>query len=117
MKFGYILKNKNTGVVHKKIYTLNQIQEGGLSNLFDVENYAIIAINQFTGLADKNGKEIYEGDILKDKYSDLYIVFFKNGSFVYKSITEKLDLFYNLSNSNNQWEVIGNIYENSDLLK
>lgn len=82
-------------------------------DLFEVKSDTI---GQFTGLNDKNGKEIYECDILKDKYSDLYIVHFKNGAFVYKSITEKLDLFYNLSNSNIECEIVGNIYENSDLL-
>ena len=127
MKFRYILKNKHTGVIHKKVYTLNQIQEGGLSNLFDVENYAIIAINQFTGLADKNGKEIYEGDILKGKFdSAIYRVDFEKGKFVLNHILKYMPdnwgdlsrLFDNdMVELYNDIVVIGNIHENSDLLK
>ncbi len=55
---------------------------------------------QFTGLLDKNGKEIYEGDLL-DTYGE---VKFENGEFVAKGV--------GLRTINKTREVTGNIYEN-----
>jgi len=75
---------------------------------------------QFTGLKDKDGKEIYEGDIVQNigmpEYQRVGIVEFEGGKFIVipiKFIKDKKykgDLYY--------WdEVIGNIYENPELLE
>jgi len=76
---------------------------------------------QFTGLCDRNGREIYEGDILKDGEDDLFKVSwdYHNCGFYLES-TE--DVEYNVETRyilNNQTtvEVIGNIYENPELVE
>jgi len=71
-------------------------------------------IMQFTGLTDKNGKEVYEGDILSfEGYPDS-VINFDNGSFGYEGIYG----FNTLSETNlSIAEVIGNIYETPNLLQ
>lgn len=77
-------------------------------------------LQQYTGLTDKNGKEIFEGDIVKAIYYDLIDGKFHKikGEVAYD--TEQF-IGYRIGDTRmsatSNFEVIGNIYENKDLLK
>lgn len=82
---------------------------------------------QFTGLLDKNGVEIYEGDILPMRYGiDNGIVVWEEGDCSFDVVDGLGDDFtagehlLDLTGPNdlgyNPWEVLGNIYENPNLI-
>lgn len=104
------------------------------------EAYFMIAINdkdglnrppyileQYTDRIDKNGKEIYEGDIIQEELD--FSVDSIDGTFRYKVVWDEETLCWSLDHIGNEsihedlWEcnssveVIGNIHENPDLLK
>lgn len=72
-------------------------------------------IGQYTGLKNKNGVEIYEGDIINDVDYGIMICKYINGSFVWQNIEN--ELYIKLFNYIPNMEIIGNIYENKELLK
>ena len=82
-------------------------------NLLDIGVFSNVEIMQYTGLKDKNGKEIYEGDIIswKSDYEDAFKcakVFFEDGAFRLYNPYFELNEYENL-------EVVGNIYENPEI--
>ena len=107
---------------------------------FDANNNGIVLM-QYTGLKDKNGKEIYEGDVVKFadigeegyEYKEAYdfcniaSIVWKNGRFELENIHVYISYVLECMNREGHeefinalledCEVIGNIYENKDLLE
>jgi uncharacterized phage protein (TIGR01671 family) len=86
----------------------DHIEDNSISYFEDIE------LMQFTGILDKNGKEIYEGDIVLFSDWKPKVIAFKDKSFAGFTL-KNTDLFLTTYDSE-RMEVIGNIYENPDLL-
>lgn len=71
---------------------------------------------QFTGMHDKNGKEIYEGDILKSSPYSIGAVLFRNGVFLSEENRDGEPFCYPAFHFSIS-EIIGNIHENPELMK
>ena len=96
-------------------------EQCGISNRVDPAT-----VGQFTGLTDRNGKRIYEGDIVRTKYGRLcYIGWFSSIEYNGFDLTpivfdgdidcpppDKYDLYYS-----GNLEVVGNVYDNLDLME
>lgn len=130
-KAGHFWKDGNSG---EDGYDWNEdwlcITLDGKIAIFDTEPYGgeseeqdRFIIQQYTGLKDKNDKEIYEGDILLGRF-----ILDKVEDHIFLSLTEDEketqsivfvvdDIFYPYTNQiPEDLEVIGNIYENPELL-
>lgn len=107
----------------------------GEIHIHDYNTMDCVVLMQYTGLTDKNGKEIYEGDIVKT-HDQNNIIRYQHGSFMLIGLHEDRyernysRLYHYLIDSTipnmegsrfdgitTTLEVIGNIYENPDLLE
>jgi len=84
--------------------SLAEIEEA----LFTGSNFTV---TQFTGLLDKNGEKIYEGDILTGEDGGNITITFFDGAF---RMNDGANLFGAEGRFCKYWEVIGNIYENPE---
>lgn len=106
----------------------DQMTDWGLPNRHLKADVIPETIGQYTGLTDKNGKKIFEGDIVKKSWIYHYYVnhqrrskintfigqiVFDSGSYIMKEQEEFIG-----SSPNGEWlEIIGNIHDNPELLK
>ena len=93
--------------------------DGGVTTHEDYVGEKALVLMQYSNLKDKNGKEIYEGDIVTHHY------FNENGIMIWHTGQSRWALEY-LSDKTKQemfpidkdsFEIIGNLYENPELLK
>lgn len=127
-----MLKFRVWDKVNKKMIDALELTSEGYKMRFNLEERTSddIVWLQFTGLHDKNGKEIYEGDIINDWEGNdcvvtwifewgMYASLFSHEYSNYKShCIDSIDetMFWTFPIENKEASIIGNIYENPELL-
>ena len=105
--------------IHKDWITLGASANGGWFALHN--KYAVKAetVGQHTGLTDKNGKKIFEGDIVRYMNKETMVVVWNKDSASFAIAYSALNFNYlaTISSANIYLEVIGNIHDNPELLE
>ena len=112
-------KENNVMLSHQQ---LDEFDKDGVMHLMDIlkpNNKENVILMQFTGLTDKKGNPIFEGDILG--YGDNYACEVKYDSsecqyLAYEYGNEDGTRIHSMTAYTVKWTILGNIYENSDLL-
>ena len=105
-----------------KYFTLQEIYNIGSTYWENKWWDEIREFNEYTGLKDKNGKEIYEGDIIKNEHSWNKITQVIFGEFIADDTYYGCPCAFVTSDEDcnqlsSRIEIIGNIYENPELLE
>ena len=105
--------------VNGEMIPWNRLLNGhNLRNVFMRPEMCGLILMQFTGLKDKNGVEIFEGDVLFHPLQGRRKVFYPYSETVASYGLRNIDNGFGstLQDSHAVWEVIGNIYQNKELI-
>ena len=132
VKFEIVARNIHFNEIRRHVYTIQEIWDGRLIETWlRSDNCELLARREFTGFQDDNGIDIYEGDINQngngvwlEVYWNAEQAMFKQRVFNKRNVEDlgyewqenpedrtDVELFWNFKN------IIGNIYENPELLK
>ena len=111
---------KGTSLIAGPLMSLSYCRQGIYFEKDDEDGYYPIfpdTLGQYTGMKDKNGKEIYEGDILRDNGGEITSVVWSDnyGAWMVEEPKRVIgELWLSVADG---CEIIGNIYDNPELLE
>lgn len=114
--YGHLLIDDNRALIINGIIEAND-EYVSLEDWCDID---MKTIGQSTGLKDKNGVEVFEGDALKNNDYPNQIFICKHSRLQASFQAESLNGLLTLSlwkDEERDWQVLGNIYENSELVE
>lgn len=122
VKFKYVWQHEETGNIVVKLLDMFSIETVHPHN--GMHRYTLIDRLQWCGFTDKNGKEYFENDIVKNTYGKLGVVKFGEGSYNpdwygvdwFGWFLEGLDDEFSKHQAS-EMEILGNIYETPELLE
>lgn len=112
------LHSKHLDEDFQRVFINKPVEDGEVKNyrIDGKENFLL----QWTGLIDVNKKKSYEGDVVKNVHGKIGVIMKKDCDFIFKHGDGELD-YYPLVNfvidGNFLLEIIGNIFENENLLQ
>ena len=74
-------------------------------------------VGQYTGLTDKNGTKIFEGDIVKGAWNTILVIYYDDCYTQFRAKHKWGENEISYYGDTNKLEVIGNIHDNPELLK
>lgn len=110
---GDLIQSRDKTYIHPKANSF-RVSETGLSKLIVLREVYPETVGQYTGLTDKNGKKIFEGDIIRSNSERGYIEYYPNDCAF--DVVDDHGFYWLISEMSNI-EVIGNIHDNPELLE
>lgn len=110
---GDLIQSRDKTYIHPKANSF-RVSETGLSKLIVLREVIPETVGEYTGLTDKNGKKIFEGDFIRSNSERGYIEYYPNDCAF--DVVDDHGFYWLISEMSNI-EVIGNIHDNPELLE
>lgn len=99
------------------VITVNSFADWNMPRTMHAVEVIADTVGQYTGLTDRNGNKIFEGDIVNilTENEEIGIIVYEDGGFIVRADKFSIDFINNINGTD--VEVIGNIYDNPKLIE